>query len=324
MDNTLLYSIIEIWGVLIFASEGLFVKNIELHPFINVFLAYTVYAVVSFIILQFEGKMNFDFFKKLTEPKFLIMNVANIIKTSGLFLGFKFLPVSLAIVIKMMSPAFILVGDSLLNNNPMNIYQIFGIISSILTLGLIYNKRIVTALINTNPTFFMGILGVLLYNTMNAYNVIRLPQYVTDKNPHEEVFLSTGSAFIMLLTSFFAIMTTNRKLFGDIHHFNIIKTIGIFIITCYIGMTLTYTADNHLDPVLFSVLQYTQLLLAFGIGFFFDNETFPPSRIFFIGLFFMSIGLTMKYSKSPKKKDKRKIIMNATLFHSESVKSNLK
>ena len=55
MNNTLIYSILEIFGVLIFASEGLFVKDIELHPFINVLLAYTVYAIISFIILKFEG-----------------------------------------------------------------------------------------------------------------------------------------------------------------------------------------------------------------------------------------------------------------------------
>ena len=38
MDSQLLYIILEILGVLIFASEGLFVKDIELHPYINVML----------------------------------------------------------------------------------------------------------------------------------------------------------------------------------------------------------------------------------------------------------------------------------------------
>ena len=48
MDSQLLYIILEVLGVLIFASEGLFVKDIELHPYINVMLAYAVYAIISF------------------------------------------------------------------------------------------------------------------------------------------------------------------------------------------------------------------------------------------------------------------------------------
>lgn len=321
MNNTLVYSILEILGVLIFASEGLFVKDIELHPFINVLLAYTVYAIISFIILKFEGKINFIFLKQLTEPKFFITNIVNILKTGGLFVGFKYIPVSLAIVVKMMGPAFILVGDSILNNNPMNMFQIIGIISSILTLGLIYIKPITSALKNVDSKFFIGIFGVLLYNIMNAYNVIRLPEYVTDKNPHEEVFLSTGSAFLMLISAFIAIITTNKKLIGDLHHINIIKMMVIFVITCYIGMSLTYEADNHLEPTLFSVLQYSQLFLAFIIGYLYENEKFPISKLIFIGLFLLSVGFTMKFTQKPKAKDKRKIITNATLFHSEQNKS---
>jgi len=320
MNQTLLYSIIEILGVVIFASEGLFVKDIELHPLINTLLAYTVYAIVSFVILSAQGKMNMPFFKQLAEPRFLVTNIVNIFKTGGLFMGFKLIPISLAIVIKMMSPAFIMIGNSAFNNKPMHILQIVGIIMSILLIGLIYRKPLISAFNNINGKFFLGVLGVIIYNIMNAFNVIKLPQYVTNKDPHEEVFLSTATAFVTLLTMFIGIFYTNRKIFGSLSHYNIIKMIGVFLITCYIGMILTYTADNHLDPTLFSVLQYSQLFLAFFIGYFFEGEKFPLSRIILIILFLMSVLFTLKVSQQPVKKDKRKIITNATLFHSEEKK----
>jgi len=323
MNPTILYSVLEIIGIVLFSSEGLFVKNIELHPLINVLLAYMVYAVVSFIILSVREQMSMTFIKQLVEPKFLITNFANIIKTGGLFLGFKLLPVSFAIVIKMMAPAFIIIGNSLLNSDPMNGSQILGITLSVLLIGLIYKNPISVAFKNINPSFFLGTMGVILYNIMNAYNVIKLPQYITDKNPHEEIFISTAVAFTTMLTIVTGIFFTNRKLLGSFNHYNIIKMIGVFISTCYIGMSLTYAADNHLEPILFSMLQYSQIFIAFGIGYFLEGEKFPLSRIILIILFLLSIVFTMRVSKKPVKKDKRKIITNATLFHSEYKKTNV-
>jgi drug/metabolite transporter (DMT)-like permease len=234
MNETLLFSILEVLGVIIFASEGLFVKEIELHPFINILLAYAVYAIISFVILSVKGEMNVSFLKKLAEPKFLLINLFNIIKTGGLFMAFKLIPVSFAIILKMMSPAFIMMADSILNGKPMHVLQIVGMLTSLLMIGLIYRSPIMKALKNVNAKFFLGVLGVLLYNIMNAYNVIRLPQYVTDKDPNEEVFLSTGTAFITLLTIVSGLFFTNRKFLGAINHFNIIKMIGVFTFTCYI------------------------------------------------------------------------------------------
>jgi drug/metabolite transporter (DMT)-like permease len=92
-------------------------------------------------------------------------------------------------------------------------------------------------------------------------------------------------------------------------------------------MSLTYAADNHLEPILFSMLQYSQIFIAFGIGYFLEGEKFPLSRIILIILFLLSIVFTMRVSKKPVKKDKRKIITNATLFHSEykkTIYNNLK
>ncbi len=321
MDTQLLYIILEVLGVLIFASEGLFVKDIELHPYINVMLAYAVYAIISFIVLSVQGKMDLPFFKKLFEEKFLITNFANILKTSGLFMGFKLIPVSFAIVIKMMGPAFIMAGNSILNNEPMNHLQILGVLSSVILIGLIYKKPILDAFKKINMKFFLGVLGVILYNIMNAYNVIRLPQYITDKDPNEEVFLSTGVAFATLVAGFFGLKSFNKNIFGSLNHYNMLKMIGVFVVTCYIGMSLTYAADNHLDPTLFSALQYSQLFLAFAIGYFFEGEKFPISRILLVVLFLASVVFTMKVSKKPEAKDKRKITTNATLFHSPDIKT---
>jgi drug/metabolite transporter (DMT)-like permease len=86
-------------------------------------------------------------------------------------------------------------------------------------------------------------------------------------------------------------------------------------------MSLTYAADNHLNPMLFSALQYSQLFLAFMIGYFFEGEKFPMSKVLLVVLFLASVVFTMKISESPAKKDKRKIILNATLFHSEKKKT---
>ena len=87
-------------------------------------------------------------------------------------------------------------------------------------------------------------------------------------------------------------------------------------------MSLTYAADNHLEPTLFSALQYSQLFLAFVIGYFFEGEKFPISRILLVILFLGSVAFTMKVSeKKPQKKDKRKITTNATLFHSPDIKT---
>lgn len=321
MDETVLFSILEILGVIIFASEGLFIKDIELHPVINVLLAYAVYAIISFVILSVKGEMNVSFLKKLAEPKFLLINLFNIIKTSGLFMAFKLIPISFAIILKMMGPAFIMIADSILNGKSMHVLQIVGMLTSTLMIGLIYRSPIIKALKNVNAKFFLGVLGVLLYNTMNAYNVIRLPQYVTDKDPNEEVFLSTGTAFITLLTIVSGLFFTNRKFLGEINHYNIIKMIGVFTFTCYIGMSLTYAADNHLNPMLFSALQYSQLFLAFMIGYFFEGEKFPMSKILLVVLFLASVVFTMKVSEAPVKKDKRKIILNSTLFYSEKKKT---
>jgi len=91
MNETLLYSMLEILGVIIFASEGLFIKDVELHPLIGVLLTYTVYAIISFIILAVKGEINMTLLQKLVEPRFLIVNFANILKTGGIFMGFKFL-----------------------------------------------------------------------------------------------------------------------------------------------------------------------------------------------------------------------------------------
>ena len=322
MKDALKYGLIETIGVTLFASEGLFVKDIELHPFVNVLLAYTVYAVISFIVLTFQGKMNWDFAKQISEPKFLILNMFNIIRTGGLFVGFKLLPVSFAIVIKMMSPAFILVADSLLNNKPMNVLEKVGIAASILFMGLVYKKPIGAAMSNLSMKFLVGVLGVLLYNTLNAYNVIKLPEYVTDKNPHEEVFLSTGISFVTLATIFLGVVASGSKLFGKLEHFNMLKMIGVFIMTCYVGMSLTYAADNHLPANVFSILQYSQLALAFVIGYFFEGEKFPPSRILFVVCLIASIFLIQFGSDrtKPVKKDKRKITLNTMLRYEDKDK----
>jgi len=129
MDETVLFSILEILGVIIFASEGLFIKDIELHPVINVLLAYAVYAIISFVILSVKGEMNVSFLKKLAEPKFLLINLFNIIKTSGLFMAFKLIPISFAIILKMMGPAFIMIADSILNGKSMHVLQIVGMLT---------------------------------------------------------------------------------------------------------------------------------------------------------------------------------------------------
>ena len=47
---------------------------------------------------------------------------------------------------------------------------------------------------------------------------------------------------------------------------------------------------------------------------------FPLSRIILVVLFLMSVLFTLKVSQTPVKNDKRKIITNATLFHSEEKK----
>ena len=203
----------------------------------------------------------------------------------------------------------------------MNHLQILGVLSSVILIGLIYRKSIMAAFKNINMKFFLGVLGVIMYNIMNAYNVIRLPQYITDKDPNEEVFLSTGVAFAVLVAGFFGLRSFNKKIFGSLSHYNMLKMIGVFIVTCYIGMSLTYAADNHLDPTLFSMLQYSQLFLAFVIGYFFEGEKFPISRILLVVLFLASVVFTMKVSKKPKAKDKRKITTNATLFHSSDIKT---
>ena len=69
-----------------------------------------------------------------------------------------------------------------------------------------------------------------------------------------------------------------------------------------------FAADNHLDPLLFSVLQYSQLFLAFFIGYFFEGEKFPLSRIILVVLFLMSVLFTLKVSQTPVKNDKRKLL----------------
>ena len=142
--------------------------------------------------------------------------------------------------------------------------------------------------------FFLGVLGVIIYNIMNAYNVIRLPQYITDKDPNEEVFLSTGVAFATLVVGFFGLKSFNKNIFGSLNHYNMLKMIGVFIVTCYIGMSLTYAADNHLDPTLFSALQYSQLFLAFVIGYFFEGEKFILKANEFKEMTGLNEGLTIK------------------------------
>jgi drug/metabolite transporter (DMT)-like permease len=321
MNETLLYSMLEILGVIIFASEGLFIKDVELHPLIGVLLTYTVYAIISFIILAVKGEINMTLLQKLVEPRFLIVNFANILKTGGIFMGFKFLPVSFAIVLKMMGPAFLMIGNSILNNKAMPLLQIIGIITSVVMICLIYRKSIMSAFKNINVKFFIGVLGIFICNATSAYNIIKLPEYVTDKDPHEEIFLSTVVAFATLLSIVTGIFFTKRKMLGSISFYNILKMIVVFTITCYGGMSLTYAADNHLDPMLYSTLQYSQLILAFFIGYFFEGDKFPLSRIILVVIFLMSVIFTLKVSQPPVKKDKRKIITNATLFHSEEKKS---
>jgi drug/metabolite transporter (DMT)-like permease len=259
--------------------------------------------------------------QKLVEPRFLIVNFANILKTGGIFMGFKFLPVSFAIVLKMMGPAFLMIGNSILNNKAMPLLQTIGIITSVVMICLIYRKSIMSAFKNINIKFFIGVLGIFIYNITSAYNIIKLPEYVTDKDPHEEIFLSTAVAFATLLSIVTGIFFTKRKMLGSISFYNILKMIVVFTITCYGGMSLTYAADNHLDPMLYSTLQYSQLILAFFIGYFFEGDKFPLSRIILVVIFLMSVIFTLKVSQPPVKKDKRKIITNATLFHSEEKKS---
>ena len=133
--------------------------------------------------------------------------------------------------------------------------------------------------------------------------------------------MSTGVAFATLVAGFFGLKSFNKNIFGSLNHYNMLKMIGVFIVTCYIGMSLTYAADNHLDPTLFSALQYSQLFLAFVIGYFFEGEKFPISRILLVVLFLASVVFTMKVSKKPEAKDKRKITTNATLLHSPDIKT---
>lgn len=305
--NTLLYSLIEIIGVLLFSLEGIFVKGIELHPIINVFLTYLVYSLLSFTVLAIRGKINLDFTKKLLDSKFIIVNILNIIKTAGLYIGYKYLPISFAIVLKMMSPAFIILGDSILNKTKINLVEGIGIGLTLLFITLLYRKELYNAVKYVDRMFIIGIIGLLLFNIFNAYIVIKLPEYIKDDDPNEEIFLSTTFAFGLLFILILGLLLFGINLFKSYKVSNIFKMLILFCFTCYGGMSLIFLSDNNLNPTLFSVLQYSQIILAFIFGYYLEGETFSFSKIIIILLLIGSIFLTDYYSNN------KKIIANITV-----------
>ena len=159
-----------------------------MHPIINVFFTYLVYALLSFIILTITGKMNINLVGKLLDSKFIIVNILNIIKTAGLYIGYRYLPISFAIVLKMMSPAFIIFGDAILNSTKINLIEGIGIGLTIFFIIMIYRKELYNAIKYINPVFIFGLIGMLLFNIFNAFIVIKLPKYIKDNNPNEEIF----------------------------------------------------------------------------------------------------------------------------------------
>ena len=77
----------------------------------------------------------------------------------------------------------------------------------------------------------------------------------------------------------------------------------VFIFTAYVGLLLVYTSANNLNPLLFSVLQYSQLIFAFIVGYFVNHEKFGWLRIFWIVCLIASVTF-MVANKTKKTKDK--------------------
>ena len=319
--NILIYSLLEILGVFLFSLEGVFVKGIEMHPIINVFFTYLVYALLSFSILAITGKMNIDLGKKLLDSKFILVNVLNIIKTAGLYIGYKYLPISFAIVLKMMSPAFIIFGDAILNNTKINLIEGIGIGLTLFFIIMIYRKELYNAIKQLNPLFIIGVIGLLLFNIFNAFIVIKLPEYIKDSNPNEEIFLSTTFAFGLLSLLLIGLLLFGINLFKRYKTTSMLKMILLFCFTCYGGMGLIFLSDNNLNPILFSLLQYSQLILAFIFGYFLEGEQFSISKIVIILLLIGSIILTNIYSNNKNINNINKIIISNMTIHPYSEKN---
>ena len=314
--NNSIYALLEILGVFLFTIEGIFVKGIEMHPIINVFFTYLVYALLSFIILTITGKMNINLVGKLLDSKFIIVNILNIIKTAGLYIGYRYLPISFAIVLKMMSPAFIIFGDAILNSTKINLIEGIGIGLTIFFIIMIYRKELYNAIKYINPVFIFGLIGMLLFNIFNAFIVIKLPKYIKDNNPNEEIFLSTTFAFGLLFILLLGLFTFGINLFKKYKTSNMIKMIILFCFTCYGGMGLIFLSDNNLNPTLFSLLQYSQILLAFIFGYFLEGEKFSISKIIIILFLIGSIILTNIYSNNKNINEKNKRIISNINLHS--------
>ena len=314
--NNSIYALLEILGVFLFTIEGIFVKGIEMHPIINVFFTYLVYALLSFIILTITGKMNINLVGKLFDSKYIIVNILNIIKTAGLYIGYRYLPISFAIVLKMMSPAFIIFGDAILNSTKINLIEGIGIGLTIFFIIMIYRKELYNAIKYINPVFIFGLIGMLLFNIFNAFIVIKLPKYIKDNNPNEEIFLSTTFAFGLLFILLLGLFTFGINLFKKYKISNMIKMIILFCFTCYGGMGLIFLSDNNLNPTLFSLLQYSQVLLAFIFGYFLEGENFSISKIIIILFLIGSIILTNIYSNNKNINEKNKRIISNINLHS--------
>ena len=319
--NTLIYSLLEILGVFLFSIEGVFIKGIEMHPIINVFFTYLVYALLSFSILFITGKMNSNLISNLLDSKFIIVNILNILKTAGLYIGYRYLPISFAIVLKMMSPAFIIFGDAILKSTNINLIEGIGIGLTLFFITMIYRKELYNAIKYINPLFIIGLIGMLLFNIFNAFIVIKLPEYIKGSNPNEEIFLSTAFAFGLLFILLLGLFIFGINLFKKYKTSNMIKMIILFCFTCYGGMGLIFLSDNNLNSTLFSLLQYSQILLAFIFGYFLEGEKFSFSKIMIIILLIGSIILTNIYSNNQNNNNRNKRIISNITVHPYSEKS---
>jgi len=301
--NTGVYSILEVLGVILFASEGFFIKGMYLHHLINMFLMYIVWTLIPIIVLLFQGKFDMSLIKKLFKKESVILNALNLIRTPAILLAYNFIPIPLVITIKMLMPAFIITGDSIMKQEKLNVNEIIGMVASFVFVFLIYSDAIIKKIKTFDIKFIIGIIGAIVFTAINSYDVIELPKYIKNKDANEELFISSALVLLILIPIIGGILSFKPKLLGVLDGLKILKMFVVFIFTAYVGLLLVYLSADKLNPLLFSILEYSQLIFAFIVGYFVNNEKFGWLRIFWIVCLIASVTL-MVSSKTKKSKDK--------------------
>lgn len=276
--------------------------------------------------------------KDLFKKQKIIIGILNTIYIHCLYIGFKILPVSIAIPIFMLSPIIMSFFDRFINKNDLNIGQLLFLIISFIGIILVVFSKSKKSINNKNYGIILMICSAILYsyiftilkdNKNEKQKPISTPTPTPIQNSNHIGFdfyeinyqlltLNIIPTIISLFISIviFIVFNTNKKIlptflqytcslssYKCINPLHILFLFIAFFILSYLGNILYLYAYNNLSIATYGIIENMEVIASLIIGYFFMKEKITILKI--IGCFLIVGGiigeiLIKKNKKLPK------------------------